>query len=313
MEILEESYSIQIHSYLVAFSVVILFYDHALTFEKEFTHIWSKPWIKSSTIFLFNRYLGLSGNVTMLVLGRLKELDTKACHIYSVWHQVMLVLSQVLVCVIVSMRIYALYNCSKRILWFLVMFACLLIVVAAWSMTNQSTIDHQQVSVRECQLSMSYPTAIRLSLCWIALFAYDFTLFSLTMYKTWKSKMYRSLATSGSAPILTLLLRDGAAYFMCMALVNLSNILTFYLAPTFLRGSLSTFSSCLSITLVSRMMLNLHCVHAEGGILTTVSGMMFAGERITTNQVLDSMIEVDLPFHQAPSQDVSGRIFMARP
>ncbi|KAH8829245.1 hypothetical protein DL96DRAFT_1039744 [Flagelloscypha sp. PMI_526] len=225
MEVLEESRNIQIQTYLTTFSLVILFYDHALTFEREVAHIWSQPWIKSSTIFLVNRYLALFSSIATLVLAHSTTFDLR------LWHQLMLIVCQILVCIIVSLRIYALYTCSKRVMWFLILFAALLTGVVAWSMTDQRTITSQNRANQECRLSMTFETSVRLSLCWVALFAYDSTLFGLTMYKTWQSKLYRSLATSGSVPILTLLLRDGAVYFMLMALVNMSNILTFYFAP----------------------------------------------------------------------------------
>ncbi|KAJ7637398.1 hypothetical protein DFH06DRAFT_1139012 [Mycena polygramma] len=52
-----------------------------------------------------------------------------------------------------------------------------------------------------------------------------------------------------------------------IALVNLLNILTFYLAGPILAGSLSTFASCMSVTLMARLMLNLH-KKAGDGVLT---------------------------------------------
>ncbi|KAF8874537.1 hypothetical protein BD779DRAFT_251463 [Infundibulicybe gibba] len=58
--------------------------------------------------------------------------------------------------------------------------------------------------------------------------------------------------------LITLLLRDGAIYFAVMALSNLANILTFYLCGPFLRGGLSTFSTSISVTIMSRLILNLH-------------------------------------------------------
>ncbi|THH03754.1 hypothetical protein EW146_g10349 [Bondarzewia mesenterica] len=50
----------------------------------------------------------------------------------------------------------------------------------------------------------------------------------------------------------------GAIYFAFMVLANLSNIFTFYFAPDGLRGVLSTFASCVSVTMMSHLMLNLH-------------------------------------------------------
>ncbi|KAG1732498.1 hypothetical protein EDB19DRAFT_1733757 [Suillus lakei] len=53
-----------------------------------------------------------------------------------------------------------------------------------------------------------------------------------------------------------------------MALSNIPNILTFYIGSVGLRGSLSTFTGCISVTLVSRLMLNLHRT-IDTGILST--------------------------------------------
>ncbi|KAJ7219681.1 hypothetical protein B0H12DRAFT_1152737 [Mycena haematopus] len=46
-----------------------------------------------------------------------------------------------------------------------------------------------------------------------------------------------------------------------MAAMNFGNILTFY---PLLRGCLSTMASCMSVTLASRLMLNLHSVDRTG-------------------------------------------------
>jgi len=53
-----------------------------------------------------------------------------------------------------------------------------------------------------------------------------------------------------------------------MASCNLANILTFYFAGPFLRGGLSTFASSISVTLMSRLTLNLHRT-ADKGLLST--------------------------------------------
>ncbi|KAG1867214.1 hypothetical protein DFJ58DRAFT_768945 [Suillus subalutaceus] len=47
-------------------------------------------------------------------------------------------------------------------------------------------------------------------------------------------------------------------YFGAMTLVNIPNILTYYSGSVTIRGGLATLTSCLSVTLISRLMLNLH-------------------------------------------------------
>lgn len=55
-----------------------------------------------------------------------------------------------------------------------------------------------------------------------------------------------------------------------MALSNIPNILTYYFGSVGLRGSLSTFTSCMSATLISRLMLNLHQT-IDTGIFSTAA------------------------------------------
>lgn len=120
--------------------------------DREKRHIWSKPWHKSSFVFFANRYIAVANNVITLILSHntslspqlvigLRRVDCsthlqfRACHKSEFFHQVMIILTQIIVCcesyrhylncdsnyclVIVSLRVYALYLCSKRILAFL--------------------------------------------------------------------------------------------------------------------------------------------------------------------------------------------------
>jgi hypothetical protein len=51
--------------------------------------------------------------------------------------------------------------------------------------------------------------------------------------------------------------RDVALYFGVMALFNMANLITLYMADDLLRGALSTPSSVISAVLCSRLLLNI--------------------------------------------------------
>ncbi|KAG1864841.1 hypothetical protein F4604DRAFT_1782230 [Suillus subluteus] len=68
--------------------------------------------------------------------------------------------------------------------------------------------------------------------------------------------------------IIDIIFQDGAMYFGAMTLSNIPNILMFYYGSDIDRSSLATFTSCMSVTLVSRLMLNLH-KSVDSGIFTT--------------------------------------------
>ncbi|KAH8792256.1 hypothetical protein DL96DRAFT_1692171 [Flagelloscypha sp. PMI_526] len=116
-----------------------------------------------------------------------------------------------------------------------------------WSMTGQSVVEAGAIheATDACHVSMDGPSA--------------------------------ALSVK-SVSLLKIFFRDGAIYFLFMALANLANILMFYFAllwKSFLHGRLSTFTSCLSVTLVSRMMFNLYHSPIEGMVEPTLTAMSF--------------------------------------
>ncbi|KAJ3921955.1 hypothetical protein F5877DRAFT_10051, partial [Lentinula edodes] len=195
------------------------------------------------------------------------------CKSFGMYRQLVLFIQQVIVCVLLTMRIYALYGRNVKILGYMLGSATILAIVAAWSLFGQKSTT----ATSGCHIG-------NLATAWEALFCYDTILFGFTLYQTYKSR--HTMGMSLHIPLVSLMLRDGNV----MALANLSNILTFYefqfmieivlssqawikllmiyVLQPFLRGSLSTFASCMSVTMMSRLMLNLHS-SARIGIFST--------------------------------------------
>ncbi|KAL4068464.1 hypothetical protein V8B97DRAFT_828405 [Scleroderma yunnanense] len=100
---------------------------------------------------------------------------------------------------------------------------------------------------------------IHLAVPYEALFLFDTLIFVLTIHKTYEMGLPISVfALNRSPPLVALLLRDGSIYYALMGIANMSNIISFYVFPALLRGGLSTPSICVSIVMISRLMLNLH-------------------------------------------------------
>ncbi|KAG1902323.1 uncharacterized protein F5891DRAFT_1186419 [Suillus fuscotomentosus] len=72
------------------------------------------------------------------------------------------------------------------------------------------------------------------------------------------------------ATSVNIVFHDGAMYFGAMTLINIPNILTYYSGSVNTRGSLATFTSSMSATLISRLVLNLHESMDTGILSTTV-------------------------------------------
>ncbi|KAK0454091.1 uncharacterized protein EV420DRAFT_1765901 [Desarmillaria tabescens] len=260
----EQAWEILLHGYLQIISLSFLYWDHLITIDDELRLLWSKPKTFGSYLFFTNRYLAFFGNITVAILG-FTALSTTSCNKYALYRQILLVVSQIVVCALLTMRIYALYTCNIRVLMYMLGSGVILFAVSCWSLTDQKS-DRWKDS--GCHIGLSRVTAIRVATAWEALFIYDSMLFSLTFYTAYKNR-------TENIPLLYLVFRDGVIYYAAMALATLSNVLTFYLAGValllccitpmltlliklFLRGGLSSFASSVSVTLMSRLVLNLH-------------------------------------------------------
>ncbi|KAJ7860137.1 hypothetical protein B0H13DRAFT_2355744 [Mycena leptocephala] len=284
-EALAKAYGNHFTNAWMLISIVILCYDHLLTLESEITYMWKRPKRLSFFLFILIRYFSLLSNVAML-FPRFGNVP----------------LESFLVNIILGMRIYAMYGFSKRVLIILCGVGLTTFALAAWS-TRETSVP---ASVIGCDFALSKDSAIRepplseslknsgpllgLAGAWEAQFLCDLSVFGFTIIRAYR----QPIKTPGS--ILSFMVRDGALYFAALTLANLANILMYYfgdvifLPLTFLSGaqseydgqswtaaSLSAFTSMLSITMVSRLMLNLHKA-ANVGIFTDTQSVQTALE-----------------------------------
>ncbi|KII89229.1 hypothetical protein PLICRDRAFT_91645 [Plicaturopsis crispa FD-325 SS-3] len=272
-----EANDLILHSYLLLVGMIVLYYDQILTTLDEINCIWTRPRSISAILFLLNRWLAFVGNIPILVIT-FTETGIN-CNKYYLSRQVLLLFNECLVGWLCALRMYALYRRSRRVLVFLILVAVVLVSLAAWSITGQTNLVAPPV-YPGCHVGDSSETGIHLAIAWELLFVFDATIFVLTVSATYKEhrRLQGLMSTSRQPHLLTLLFRDGAMYFGIMALSNLSNILTYYLTSLYLKGAMSTFATNLAVTMMSRLMLNLHKSAPVEGIMT--SGSTEPGPRL---------------------------------
>jgi len=291
---------INVSFYLLA--ITFLYYDHFLTFSDEVSYIWRRPKSASSYWFFANRYLAFTGNIFIAVFG-FRTMSVSSCETYGLCRQLFLVVNVVLVGVLLTIRIFALYGRDWRILWFMLGTASVLLGISIWSLFGQHSYPAKNVS--GCHIGISKETAVRLAVAWECLFVYDSLLFILTVRKTFTARHRHELGgLATSVPILSLILRDGAIYFAVMAFANFCNIVTFYIAGPLFKGGLSTFAACISSTMMSRLMLNLHEI-ADIGILSVDHEKEVLSTQITIGGTLDSSL-IDSQWERS-STAIEGR------
>ncbi|KAJ7135706.1 hypothetical protein C8R44DRAFT_768896 [Mycena epipterygia] len=256
--------ALRLHNELHVISITFLYWDHLMTFGDEVRYLWRKAKTRSTYYFFLTRYLACFGDIAITVF-QFTVVPISVCPHVSLFRQLLLIVNQCIVCVLLTLRIYALYGLEKRIYIGLLAFGAVLLAVSCWALIGKSGVP--QPDVIGCHIATSRKLGVYLAVPWEALFIYDVVIFIALFYKSFQKRRESQMLRHN--PILTLLIRDGAIYFAIMALMNVANVLTYYITGPLLRGCLSTMASCMSVTLTSRLMLNLHSVDRTGIFSTT--------------------------------------------
>ncbi|KAJ7760745.1 hypothetical protein DFH07DRAFT_771818 [Mycena maculata] len=222
----------------------------------EVRYIWNKPKTASSYCFFLNRYLAALGNVVVAVYSysRVPQSVLKIQHVSGN-----------------TPHPESSHNLSKHIIISMLAAAAVLFTVAIWAISSGAGGIPQQGEAG-CNIADPRHAAIMIAVTWEALFVYDLIIFGALFYKSFRTRIENGLLWS-RIPLLNLLVRDGSIYFAVMATVNLANILTSYIAELhpsadtaqpLLVSCLSSLASNLAVTMMSRLMLNLHAIESVG-------------------------------------------------
>ncbi|KAF7345313.1 hypothetical protein MSAN_01908100 [Mycena sanguinolenta] len=255
----------------------ILIYDYLLTFGAEVKYIWSSKLRPGTCLLLAIRYLGLGANITICAYNfiyfthevrrriaappasfNLLVASSKNCvKMQWVW-MMFIVFLELLVEVTLALRVYAMYGLNKWIL------ACLLStnvaagVVALFAIIEYGKNPDLLAAPGFSGCDAAYPTrsvAARPAGGWEATLVCDILVFGLTARRAF---IQRKISPLYSGSLIERMATDGTMYFGIIVLACLANALTFYLGDAMLSGFLSWLTTNLSLTLLSRLMLNLH-------------------------------------------------------
>ncbi|OCH89167.1 hypothetical protein OBBRIDRAFT_794523 [Obba rivulosa] len=241
-------YGIGISRYCTLAALSILYYEYLATLSLEVKVYWKRGALSFAAIlYTLNRYLALLGGVPIIFefFGDMSE-----CRQLQVFHQYFIAVTQAIVAGMLTLRTFALYRSSKLILALLIAIICTGVGIAAWSVLGANeTADSIAASFvhNACDLSLSVDQPC-LSAPWGVILVFDTTVFALTIAKgiriqgLWDVSLFR------------ILLRDGAAYYGVMVVMNMVNILTILPEQ---RGMVTTLTNVISSILMTRLMLNL--------------------------------------------------------
>ncbi|KAJ7720220.1 hypothetical protein B0H14DRAFT_623466 [Mycena olivaceomarginata] len=276
-------------NYCHLFGVSFLIWDYIITIDVESQYLWKRAKSASAYWFFAIRYGGISNQYPggrILVSHPTQEGE---CVRYDLAHQLFMLATQLLVSAVMILRIWALYGRRARVLWWLIGIASSFTAIAVVSATLSQIVPvptrvsgacirgntaSRSPSCRDCHLAVDESASYYLAGPWECLFAFDTMIFGMTTYKGYITR--RDIG-GVNMPIHRLLVRDGAMYFVTMALANLTNIVTFFIGGPLVPGSLATFATCMSVVMISRLMLNLH-ERTDVGVLTELRMSGIGGE-----------------------------------
>ncbi|KAJ7931726.1 hypothetical protein B0H13DRAFT_831916 [Mycena leptocephala] len=220
--------------------LVVLFYDYCLTLDLEVAYIWGNPYKRTSAWFLFTRYFTFCINfITLAVMFR--NLGPEVCNHFTMAHGFLIGAQQFTVACNLFLRVYAMYDCDKRILIFFMIAALVALGVGvAWGLMPVGPTPPVQNSVPRvhCHSPISKTGAIHLAAAWEADLVWNTIVLGLTMYRAFKLTTNPAFTDS----LWHVMIRDGAMYFGIISLISLANILMYYLGDT------ATFTSLAAIT-----------------------------------------------------------------
>ncbi|KZP18511.1 hypothetical protein FIBSPDRAFT_593255 [Athelia psychrophila] len=190
-------------------ALVLLVWEYLITFDDEVNFIWCKPnralvkWL-----FLFLRYFSLFAQIGNQVLSEKiassVPVSASSCRMWYTWRLVAAQVMLVAVEVLLIIRVYALYNKSKRIV------LCLLTLVlaeVACSATNSIINIPRLLFSPACSTVLELRPVIQFGI--ISICTQTSILF-LTIAK----QLFASRAGLGRTPIVSLMIRDGLLAFV---------------------------------------------------------------------------------------------------
>jgi len=229
---------LQMNDYVSVVIVTAVIYDYVLVFSREIDYVWHRPWTWVSTIFVLVRYLGLSFAIigalggSTFVPGPVNMCT--AIYLVSSWEFIIFLAAADLVMIL---RVYAMWNQSKRILYILLFIYVSQVIVSfvrkgIYDNPNtylSVTVVQITIDVAFCNVSTVSNNAT-LQLLWVITalrMVLGVMFLILAVISTLRESVAMYKATKQWQPncYMQLFVQDGILYFLLNLIYNISTTL----------------------------------------------------------------------------------------
>ncbi|KAF5381589.1 hypothetical protein D9615_005415 [Tricholomella constricta] len=293
---------IPLHACLVGLTWIL--HDYLITLEDEIRYIWSQKRGLSKFLFLWIRYYSLAlllFDVTQIHLFTKPGItsDTVCVAMDSII-RVVGAISLWSIEIIMQMRVYALYGCSRRVALFNGTLFLASIAAFLWILIHNAQ-KRGAVIAEAIHLPLPGCPSIHSGvewLQWVPATAFEGILFGFALFKTLKTAASRVMRKT-TLSLYSVLLRDNLFYFFAIALLLIFNNLMVVGITKIPWFSYSPFHAAMGI-LTTRMLINLRKAMVETEMMfdqTTNAGS--SGGRIARNRKLHSAKSTAETWHAA--------------
>ncbi|KAF8464524.1 hypothetical protein JB92DRAFT_3102940 [Gautieria morchelliformis] len=247
-------------------TIIILVYDHCLTFDLEVEKIWKQGWTLPKWLWLVFRYVALITQVGLVLGDHLPIWTHDSC---LLWLQIRVSADQIMTTTTSIMLILRVWAIFERARWTMFVMAATLVAqtgVSIWSYQafTAAILPTGKLSVHQyrftgCFFAPKAPDRVgQVASNFVGLLVLDTVIFLLTVLRLVKVVASGKQSTT-SARLISVMLRDGVLYFLIICIVNGANVLLIQLPSVSmdLRPLNTEFTVNITVILVSRHFLNL--------------------------------------------------------
>ncbi|KAJ7108329.1 hypothetical protein C8R44DRAFT_885075 [Mycena epipterygia] len=255
-------------NYVLYATACVLVYELLTSLDDEVARVWSLKWRMPKILFMLNRYVIRAMLLCLWILADYPGTSPEFCRIYSYWQMIPLRLAILAAQALVVIRVWAIYNNSRRMFWVLgtlytVEVAAVTTCVFIATMYTQGVAQPAPLSCALPALSLSNAQVQKQfsSATWIAPVCFEFVMVVITLAKLvprWKWGKNWGLLGSGGNATLDVLARDSLIYFGLIFSFTLTNAIIYELSfSAHYHSLLLGPTSAVSCIAVSRMMINI--------------------------------------------------------
>ncbi|KAJ7129016.1 hypothetical protein C8R43DRAFT_690735 [Mycena crocata] len=197
-------------------ALAFLVYDILITFDDEVRYVWSKPWTRMKFLYLFIRYIPLSVQISICIIGSPEitpqfHFTSHDCFIWQVYQGVATLLIFAAVDYVLILRVYALYHNSVTVRKFVLgAFAAEILGMCIGLGLSLPGIQFDEI----CVVTAISPALL---IYGAATLLFQTFLFGLTVYKF----VIALREGWGDTPLVGLVMRDGTwAFVLLFAMVS---------------------------------------------------------------------------------------------